>query len=68
MQVDVSISLSACLDIDVPNEEDLDNEELERYVREQHLLPDDLLELESIHHYYSFKNSDKWIVDDFCVM
>lgn len=59
--VDISVSLSATKEIEVPEDMDdyCDSVILEEYVREQIMLPQEIL---SEHGY------GEWIVDEFCVM
>ena len=60
INVDISVSLSTTKTIEVPEElNDYDPVILEQYVREQIMLPQEVL-LE-----YGY---GEWIVDDFCVL
>ena len=58
--VDISVSLSATKEIEVPEDmDDYDPVVLEEYVREQIMLPQEIL----LEHDYG-----EWIVDEFCVL
>lgn len=58
--VDISVSLSATKEIEVPEDmDDYDPVVLEEYVREQIMLPQEIL----LEHGYG-----EWIVDEFCVL
>ena len=61
IEVNISQCLSTTVDIEVPeNFEDYDNKELlENFVREQIILPSEVI----LDH-----SQDCWYVDDFCVM
>ena len=58
INVDISQSLSSTQTIEVPDDFEYDPVELEKYVKEQIVLPSDCLEISG---YYN------WYVDDFCV-
>ena len=58
--VDISVSLSATKEIEIPEDmDDYDPVILEEYVREQIMLPQEIL----LEHGYG-----EWIVDEFCVL
>lgn len=60
ISVDISVSLSTTKEIEVPeNMDDYDPVILEEYVREQIMLPQEIL----LEHGYG-----EWIVDEFCVL
>ena len=59
IEVDISQCLSTIVEIQVPEDFDEEKDSLEDIVREQVILPSELV----------FKHSqDCWYVDDFCVM
>lgn len=58
--IDISVSLSATKEIEVPEDmDDYDPVILEEYIREQIMLPQEIL----LEHGYG-----EWIVDEFCVL
>ena len=59
LNVDISVCLSSVKEIEVPDDYEYDPATLEDYVREQIMLPQDIL---TECGYYD------WMTDDFCVM
>ena len=61
VDVDISVSMSAHYQVEVPEDfDETDNIALEEVVKEQIYLPQDLIDDKIL--------SDKWIVDEFCVL
>ena len=59
IEVSISQTLSSEVSIQVPEDFEYDTKELEEYVRDQIILPSELI----LEH-----SKDFWAVDDFCVM